>query len=298
MNISIGDPAITIGLIDGPVYLEHPAFEDSIIRAVNESQIVKCKSADSMACSHGTFVAGILCAKRGTSAPAICPGCSLLLRPIFMEKGQTSMKSFNYYDAKKGVQNNNTFYFPSSTPDELAKSIVEVVDNGSKIINLSLGLSNSSLTLYTKLQEAYDYARRKGVIIVAAAGNQGNIGGISLIENDWVIPVAACNEYGQLDPISNIGSSIGIRGLLAPGNNIISISSSNSEFIKLSGTSFAAPYVTGALALLWSIFPNATAGQIVYSIRNGYTSNNGRSIIPRLLNVQKAFDILQKLIKK
>ena len=59
-------------------------------------------------------------------------------------------------------------------------------------------------------------------IIVAASGNQGNIGSISLIHNQWIIPVAACNEYGRLDPMSNFGPSIGIRGLMAPGINITS----------------------------------------------------------------------------
>ena len=69
--------------------LTHPAFQGSKIRAVKESQIAACKNASSIACRHGTFVAGILCAKRGLSAPAICPGCTLLLRPIFMDETAT-----------------------------------------------------------------------------------------------------------------------------------------------------------------------------------------------------------------
>ena len=89
-----------------------------------------------------------------------------------------------------------------------------------KVINLSLGLSSSSLTTYDKLQQAYDYALDKRVIIVVAAGNQGNIGNISLINHQWLIPVAACDEDGRLDPISNFGPSIGNRGLMAPGVNI------------------------------------------------------------------------------
>jgi len=300
MNISKGDPNITIGLIDGPVDLDHAAFEESAIKSVDESQTVRCNAADSMACIHGTFVSGILCAKRGLSAPAICPGCTIVLRPIFSEKLQTKNSNINnYFDSKKANQINNDAYFPSSSPDELAKAIVEVVDKGAKIINLSLGLSNSSLTLYTKLQEAYDYARKKDVIVVAASGNQGNIGGLSLIENDWIIPVAACDEYGKLNSISNIGSSIRTRGLMAPGINITSTYSRDSRFVKLSGTSFAAPFVTGAIALLWSIFPKASAGQLVYSIRNRHLYNNhNRSIIPPLLNVEAAYNILKKMVSK
>ena len=55
---------------------------------------------------------------------------------------------------------------PVTTPEELSKAIIEVVDSGVKIINLSLGLSSPSLVVYDSLQQAYDYALRKQVIIV------------------------------------------------------------------------------------------------------------------------------------
>jgi subtilisin family serine protease len=294
MNVSKGDPSIKIALIDGPVYINHPAFENSIIKDVKESQLVGCSYANSIACIHGTFIAGILCAKRGVSAPAICPECTLLLRPIFSDKLQAKNNS-NYIDVKKENQGNH-IYFPSSSPEELAEAIVEVVDKGAKIINLSLGLSTSSLTLYPKLQESYDYARKNGVIIVASAGNQGNIGGISLIDNDWIIPVVSCNEYGTMDSMSNIGYSVRIRGIMAPGINVLSTYSGNGGYMQMSGTSFSAPFVTGALALLWSIFPKATAGQIVYSIKKGNYSNSNRTIIPSLFNAKSAYNTLRNTV--
>ena len=297
MNFSKGDPSIKIALIDGPVYIDHPAFESSIIKTVNESELVKCRYADSIACIHGTCIAGILCAKRGVSAPAICPDCTLLLRPIFSDNIQIK-NSHNQIDVNKGNQGNH-IYFPSSNSEELAEAIVEVVEQGAKIINLSLGLSKSSLTLYPKLQEAYDYARKNGVIIVAAAGNLGNIGGLSLIENEWIIPVAACDQYGRFDSTSNIGPSIGSRGLMAPGIHVKStFPGVGGRYKQMSGTSFAAPFVTGAIALLWSIFPNASAAQMVHSIRNRFMSRNReRSIIPPLLNAETPYRILQKTIK-
>jgi subtilisin family serine protease len=279
MEASSGSPNITIGLVDGPVDFDHPAFQRSTIRAVKESQITACKNASSIACMHGTFVAGILFAKRGLAAPAICPGCEMLLRPIFMD---------GVADNSKGINKDNIF--PSAKPEELSEAIIEVVNAGANIINLSLGLSTSSLIRYPVLQEAYDYARLHGSIIVAASGNHGDIGSISLIQNDWIIPVAACNEYGRLDSISNFGPSIGHRGLMAPGINITS-TNSGGGYAKMNGTSFAAPFVTGTAALLWSIFPNATPVEIIHSIIKT-TSNNRRSIIPPLLDAKAAWSKL------
>lgn len=299
MNITKGDPNITIGLIDGPVDFGHPAFDGSIIKTVTESHFSECKSANSIACQHGTFIASILCAKRGLSAPGICPGCTLLLRPIFLDKTKSNNIANKYHNAKGFYQDNYSVNLPYSTPKDLYNAMVELIDKGAKIINLSLGLSSSSLTLYTKIQEAYDYARKKGVIIVAAAGNHGNIGGLSLIDHDWIIPVAACDENGQLGSMSNIAHSITTRGMMAPGINITSAFPGKvNRYAKLSGTSFAAPFVTGAIAILWSIFPKATAGQIAYSIRNVYNSNKNRTIIPQLLNAESAYKILQKMTNK
>jgi hypothetical protein len=75
MDIILGDPRIFIGLNDVPVDLNQPAFQVSQIRAISESYYVKCRSANSIACSHCTFIVGILCANRDSPAPAICPGC-------------------------------------------------------------------------------------------------------------------------------------------------------------------------------------------------------------------------------
>jgi subtilisin family serine protease len=283
LNISSGNPDIKIGLVDGPLDYTHKAFQGSRIRAVKESQLAACKSASSIACRHCTFVAGILCAKRGSSAPAICPGCTLLLRPVFMNETQVA----------NDEAINRNILFPSTTPEELSDAVIEVVDAGARIINLSLGLSTSSLTTYPMLQEAYDYARRHGAIILAASGNQGNIGAISLLNNQWIIPVAACNENGQLDPISNFGHSIGIRGVMAPGINITS-TSSGGGYAQMSGTSFAAPFVTGAIALLWSIFPKAKTVELVRAIRPTVSYGN-RKIIPPLVDIEAAYHILKSI---
>jgi subtilisin family serine protease len=283
MNISSGHPDITIGIVDGPVDFTHPAFQESRIRAVKDSQLVACKKASDIACAHGTSVTGILSAKRGLSAPAICPDCEIILNPIFRKKDTTNK-----------INNNDIIFLPSTTSEELSSAIIETIDAGAKIINLSLGLSASFLTVYDKLQQAYDYALQKDVIVVVAAGNQGNIGNISLIKHQWLIPVAACDESGRLDPMSNFGPSIANRGVMAPGINIRS-THPGGKYTHVTGTSFAAPFVTGAIALLWSLFPKANATAIIYSVTKGILSGR-RSIIPPLLDCEAALNILKKFL--
>jgi len=276
MDISKGNPDIVIGVIDGPIDITHPAFHGSKIELL-DSKIVDCKNANDMACVHGTFVTGILAAKRGSSAPAICPGCKIILNPIFKQNRNNDL-------------NEDTF-LPSTTPEEVAKAIIETINMGAKIINLSMSLSTFSLTSYDDLRESYDYALQNGVIIVVAAGNQGNIGNNSLINHQWPIPVAACDGNGRLDSISNFGYSIGNRGLMAPGVNIRSAYPSG-QYVQMSGTSFAAPFVTGAIALLWSIFTKATAAEIILSLTRDKLSRRP-SIIPRMLNVEETYKVLK-----
>jgi hypothetical protein len=77
-----GRPELTIGLIDGPVVMTHPELANQHVREITGNGSAACTQANSTACLHGTFVAGILSAKRGSAAPAICPNCTLLVRPI------------------------------------------------------------------------------------------------------------------------------------------------------------------------------------------------------------------------
>jgi subtilisin family serine protease len=273
MEISKGSSDISIGIIDGPVDLDHPSYSNSKIRTTKESEYAKCTRADSISCLHGTFVTGMLVSERGSSALAICPDCEIILRPIFN-------------DNHSGLGINQ---YPSSTPQGLADAIVEIVDAGAAIINLSLGLSSSSMTKFSELHEAYDYAFRKHVIIVAAAGNQGNIGFFPVIDHPWVIPVVSCDMQGRFNPMSNIGPSIAKRGVMAPGVDITS-TSPRGGYEQLSGTSFAAPFVTGTIALLLSIIRKATPAQLVRSIRQQLVRR--RTIFPPLCDAKKSMELL------
>ena len=272
MERTSGRPNVKIGLIDGPVVAQHPDLATEHLREIPGDKGGTCVRPDSAACLHGTYVAGILAAKRNSPAPAICPGCTLLIRPIFAE--QSSVRE----------------QMPSATPQELAAAIVDSISAGTRIINLSLGLAQAYTESDRALSEALDHAVRRGVIVVAAAGNQGYLGSSVITRHPWVIPVAACDLAGRPMRESNLGNSIGRRGLSAPGDGITSLGAEGRP-IALGGTSVAVPFVTGTVALLWSEFPTASAEQIKLAIAEAITSRRA-SLVPPLLNASAAYDIL------
>jgi subtilisin family serine protease len=103
-----------------------------------------------------------------------------------------------------------------------------------------------------------------------------------------VIPVAACDAQGRLLGSSNLGASLGRRGLAAPGADIESLAASGGT-ASFSGTSAATPFVAGALALLWSVFPTATAAGLRTAILG---DSPRRSVVPPLLDASAAFRAL------
>lgn len=261
-----------VGLIDGPVVVNHPDLVSENIREVPGKLSGACAQASNAACMHGTFVAGILCAKRTSPAPAICPDCTLLVRPIFPET----------------MSGNGQV--PSATPDELTLAIVECIEAGGRVLNLSAALAQPSSKGERKLEDALDYAAKRGVIAVAAAGNQGTLGSSAITRHPWVIPVAGCDLWGRPVSQSNLGSSIGRRGLRAPGENITSLGT-DSKPLTFGGTSAATPFVTGAIALLWSEFPAATAAEIRFAVTQAYAQRR-TTVVPPLLDAWAAYQLM------
>lgn len=274
MELTSGRSEIRIGLIDGPVQINHPDLAGENIRELPGGSGGSCARTNSAACIHGTFVAGILCAKRNSPAPAICPNCTLLVRPIFAE---TILEN--------GAP-------PGATPEELATAIIDCIEADAHVMNLSVALAQQSSRGQRKLEEALDHAARRGVIVVAAAGNEGTLGSSVITRHQWVIPVVACDDLGRPISQSNLGSSIGRRGLSAPGQAITSLGTNGKPF-TLGGTSIATPFVTGAIALLWSVFPAASASQVKLAVTQAHAQRR-TTLIPPLLNAWAAYQALSK----
>jgi subtilisin family serine protease len=273
MDRSRGNPRIIVGLIDGPVALDHPDLADSNISVTGKSD-ASCSLSSSTACRHGTFVAGILAARRGSTAPSICPGCTLLLRPIFPETS-----------ASNG-------HMPTATPQELAAAIHEVVVAGARVINLSAALLHPTAQGVEQLQQALNLAAARGAITIAAAGNQGILGSSVITRHPWVIPVAGCGLNGEPLSESNFGSSIGRRGFRAPADGVTSLGS-DGQPRPFGGTSAAAPFVTGTVALMWSLFPSATSLQIRSALLN-VGGLRRKALIPPLLDAEAAYQAMNR----
>jgi len=176
---------------------------------------------------------------------------------------------------------------PSATPDELAKAIVESIEAGARILNMSIGLVQPSMRGVAKVQEVLDYATKRGVIPVAAAGNQGTVTSSAITRHYAVIPVTGCDVHGRPTTESNLGNSIGTRGLSAPGENVTSLGTDGKPR-SLRGTSVATPFVTGAIALLWSEFPRATAQEVKAAITHA-DGRRRKAVVPPLLDAWTAY---------
>jgi subtilisin family serine protease len=279
MELTIGRPEIIIGLIDGPVFMkEGQAWSNNIVQQASSATSSTCARPSSAACVHGTFTASILSTKRGTSAPAICPGCTLLLRSIFPEmvSGNESM--------------------PSASPNQLAAAIVDTVNAGARVLNMSIGLFQPSSKDERELQLALDYAAQRGAIPVAASGNESTIGSSTITRHQAVIPVVGCDRNGQPTAESNLGNSIGRHGLRAPSIDITGLGPDGKSH-SLRGTSIATPFVAGAIALLWSEFPKVSASHLRYALKKSSSERRG-GLVPPLLNAWAAYASLRGVTER
>ena len=145
------------------------------------------------------------------------------------------------------------------TISDIAEAIIFAADNGANVINMSLGGGGESKLM----QEAIDYAYKKGVVIVAAAGNSNRNAAFYPARYPKVIAVSATNATGEKAPYSNYGAGVDVAapgGAIARGKdgdsaggilqNTIDPSTKQSVFRAFQGTSMASPHVAGVVALI------------------------------------------------
>ncbi len=135
----------------------------------------------------------------------------------------------------------------------IIKAINYAVDNGAKVINMSLGGRGYS----SLLQQAVDQAVAAGVTVVASSGNSYREEKMYPAAYNGVISVAATNEGGKKANFSTYGSWVDMS---APGDWMRLLSHGGYRFSR--GTSFSAPFIAGMAALLRSAFPSLTVPQV------------------------------------
>lgn len=267
---SAGSSDVVVGLPDGPIDTTHPDLAE--VRVILPTAVDRDRGATGPARRHGTFVAGVLMGRRGSATAGICPGCTLVAAPIFEDRST-----------------DNGSVGPSATPALLAEAIGVCVDVQARVINVSAGFAAPSVNDERALEQVLTFAARRGVIVVAAAGNQGAVGTSSLTRHPAVIPVVACDTGGTVLRLSNLGRSIGRRGLSAPGDSIISLCPGGGVQTG-SGTSVAAPFVTGALALLLSLFPDRPVQDVKAALLGAAVRR--RTPVPPRLDAEAAYQAL------
>lgn len=179
---------------------------------------------------------------------------------------------------------------PTASPDELAIAIRDCIAAGAVVINLSLALAPPSLKGERALELALEEALRRGVIVVAAAGNQGAVGTSAITRHPWVIPVVASDLDGRPLGDCNLSRSIGRNGLSVPAHRMTSLGTAGDP-VTFGGTSAAAPVVTGAAALLCSEFPGAGAAQVKQALV-GAPGARRTTLVPPLLDAGAAYQRL------
>ncbi len=177
---------------------------------------------------------------------------------------------------------------------DVAEGIRWAVNNGAKIINLSLGAESYS----SCLKEAVEYAYKKGALLIGASGNNGSSNIFYPAKFKEVIACGALDKNNSLAPFSNYGKE---QELVACGVEVLS-TIPNNQYGLLDGTSMSAPQISGVASLILSSFPSLTNYQL-RAILNVGTIDLGDKSWDRyygfgLLNAYYAYLIAKEYVYK
>ncbi|WP_082036134.1 S8 family peptidase [Bacillus sp. B-jedd] len=232
-SISRGSKDITIALVDTGVDLNHPDLKNRLVRGYN---VLKDNNNPDDDNGHGTHVAGIIASETNNGL------------------GVAGITWFNKIMPVKAMGKDGY-----GTTFDIAKGIYWATDNGAKVINLSLGNYQPSRAL----KEAIDYAHKRDVVIVAAAGNDHSRQPTYPASYPQVLAVSAVDHDGGLAEFSNYGTYVDVA---APGVYIPS-TYFRSRYAALSGTSMASPHVAGLAGLIRSENPKLSNRQVARIIK-------------------------------
>ena len=234
---SEGDETITVAILDTGVALNHPEFRHALVEGYDfvdvldgaQEFIGDYLGADPTPedeVGHGTHVAGII-AGRGMNMPrGVAPKCRLL--PVRV------LAAMNQDGRPVGA----------GLVENINNGVKWAIDHGADVINMSLGVRHTGGGLPHK--EVIDYAQRKGVTVIAASGNDGRQELYYPGAFPSVIAVGAADDRGDVAEFSTYGDQVSI---IAPGVDVYSTSLEDGYAFS-TGTSHAAPFVTGAVVLL------------------------------------------------
>jgi len=216
--VTKGLSSVKIAILDTGIDQNHPDLASKIVAQKNFTG----KGTPDDRYGHGTHVAGIAAAitNNGIGVAGLGYNSSLMNGKVLSDSGS------GYYSW-------------------IASGITWAADNGAKVINMSLGGSAEDLTLAS----AVDYAWSKGVVVVAAAGNNGNSSKFYPASYENCIAVAATDRSDVKASWSNYGSDW--VDVAAPGVDIYSTLNTGG-YGSMSGTSMASPHVAGLAALVWA----------------------------------------------
>jgi subtilisin family serine protease len=242
-----GDPATIIAIVDTGVDMTHPDLVNKIVSTGHDFANNDDDATDDV--WHGTHVAGIAAAdtNNGAGIAGVAWNCRIL--PVKV----TDANGDGYYSW-------------------IIDGITWAADNGAKVINLSLGGTVDD----PFLKDACKYAHDKGVVICAAAGNDGTIGVLyPAAYDEYVLAVAASDYNDAIADFSSYGPEVDVA---APGVWVLStapqwyVGTGYLPYLFASGTSMAAPHVAGLAALIRSSKPDLSVDDVMKVIR--YTADD------------------------
>ncbi len=259
-----GRPAFRIALIDGPIWSGHDSLKDANIKVVAAAERL---DSGAPAVVHATFIASMLVG-RGEGVVGLCPGCTLLSVPVVGDEMLSGS-------------------IPApSVAQQLAEAVMLAVALDANVIQISLDFPAATRGCFHVLLGALEKAAAAGAIIVMPAGNLATLECNSLLASSAVIPVAASDWNGLPIRQGSLGPTVARKGFLAPGTEIPGALSPKG-FTTLSGSSYAAAFLTGAFALLDSLELPRGARQAGGGLLGGSARMSGT--VPQHLDAEASF---------